>query len=147
MSAQQAPENNPAAAHREEMMSALFANMVIQQSNLAMMLMGKGAHPETGQTHNDLEAAKLFIDQLEMLEVKTRGNLTKEEAALLKQTLMHLRMTFVEAVESSPPPPPPHLPTESAAEKPPATEPAGKRSSGEGKTEDDEHRKKFSKKY
>src|SRR5579859_1515099 len=85
---------------REEMHSALFAQLVMQQSNLAMMLLGKVAHPETGKAVKDLDAAQLFIDQLEMLEAKTKGNLTKEEAALLKQNLMTLRLNFVEAVEA-----------------------------------------------
>jgi len=89
---------------REDMQSALFAQLIMQQSNLAMMLMGKGPQPESGEAVRDLESAKLFIDQLEMLEVKTRGNLNKDEAALLKQSLMTLRMTFVEAVESPAPP-------------------------------------------
>ncbi len=70
----------------EETRSALFAHMVMQQSSMAMMLMGKTAHPETGQVVRDLEAAKFFIDYLEMLEFKTQGNLDHEEAALLKQS-------------------------------------------------------------
>lgn len=85
---------------RDEMMTALFAHLVMQQSNMAMMLMGKAPHPETGKPVRDLESAKLFIDLLEMLEAKTKGNLTKEEQNLLKQTLMAVRMGFVEAVES-----------------------------------------------
>src|SRR5213082_1698905 len=84
----------------EEMQSALFAHLVMQQSNMAMMLMGKTPHPDTGKTMQDLESAKLFIDLLEMLEAKTKGNLTKEEQSLLKQTLLAVRMGFVEAVES-----------------------------------------------
>jgi len=90
----------PGAMSRDEMMSALFAHMVTQQANLAMMLMGKIAHPETGKAVRDLEAAQLFIDQLEMLEAKTKGNLTKNEEALLKQSLMNLRLAFVESVDS-----------------------------------------------
>jgi hypothetical protein len=96
-------EPKPSSGHeptREEMMTALFAHLVMQQSNLAMMLMGKAPHPETGKHVRDLESAKLFIDLLEMLEAKTKGNLTKEEQNLLKQTLMAVRMGFVEAVES-----------------------------------------------
>src|SRR6185503_2931044 len=88
---------------REEMMSALFAQLVVQQSNMAMLLMGKVPHPQTGQTVRDTEAARLFIDQLEMLEAKTKGNLTKEEDQLLKQSLMGLRMAFVEAMEAPAP--------------------------------------------
>jgi hypothetical protein len=97
--------NDPKAHHeptRDEMLTALFAHLVMQQSNMAMMLMGKAPHPETGKPVRDLESAKLFIDLLEMLEAKTKGNLTKEEQNLLKQTLMAVRMGFVEAVESSP---------------------------------------------
>jgi hypothetical protein len=124
----------------EEMMSALFAQLVVQQANLAMMLLGKSAHPETGHITKDLQAAKLFIDQLEMLEAKTKGNLTKEEAGLLKQSLMALRLAFVQAVEepeekSEPQPqagPKTTTPAESPA-SPSASEP--------------EHPKKFSKKY
>ncbi len=91
-----------AGASREEIMSALFASMVVQQTNLASMLLGKTPHPETGQVVRDLEGAKMFIDQLEMLEVKTRGNLEKQEQALLKQSLTMLRLAFVEAVNAPP---------------------------------------------
>src|SRR5436305_11535318 len=91
------PGDDLANASREEIMSALFANMVIQQTNMAMMLLGKVAHPETGQFIQDLETAKMFIDQMEMLEAKTKGNLTKQEEGLLKQGLTALRMAFVEA--------------------------------------------------
>src|SRR3989442_1529449 len=95
------PEPDRAAATSEEMNSALFAHLVMQQSNMALMLMGKASHPE-GKAVRDIEAAKLFIDLLEMLEAKTKGNLSKEESALLKQTLMTLRLSFVETVEAAP---------------------------------------------
>ena len=68
--------------------------MVMQQANMAMMLMGKVARPDTGEITKDLQAARYFIDQLEMLEAKTKGNLSKEESGLLKQTLMSCQMTF-----------------------------------------------------
>ena len=83
--------------------AALFAHLAVQQANMAMMLLGKTPNPETGQTMRDLEAAKLFIDTLEMLEAKTKGNLSAQEQNLLKQTLMTVRMAFVES-SSSPPP-------------------------------------------
>ena len=129
-------------------MSALFAHMIMQQSNLAMMLLGKAAHPETGQVVRDLEGARLFIDQLEMLEVKTKGNLNPEEAALLKQSLMALRMAFVESVDSPPLQPEaradrPAAPAESAKPAEPSQPaPAPAATAGE-----EESRKKFTKKY
>src|SRR5437899_5548996 len=77
----------------------------MQQSNLALMFLGKVPHPDRGETVRDLDSAQLFIDQLEMLETKTKGNLNSHESALLKQTLMTLRLAFVEAVNAPPPPP------------------------------------------
>jgi hypothetical protein len=141
-------EDMPANGSPDEMRSALFAHMVMQQSSMAMMLLGKTAHPETGQIVRDLEAAKFFIDQLEMLEFKTKGNLNQEEAALLKQSLMSLRMAFVESVDSPPP--------AAASPAKPGTPPAGAGPTGEPPKpaaasatapDEDEHRKKFTKKY
>jgi hypothetical protein len=130
------------------MRSALFAQMVMHQSSMAMMLLGKTPHPQTGHVACDLEAAKFFIDQLEMLEFKTKGNLNQEEARLLKQSLMSLRMAFVESVNSSPAPaddrrqesPPPSGATSNAEPGTPAPGPAA------APTEE-ESRKKFTKKY
>ena len=65
------------ALSREEEFTFLFAQLVLQQSNMAMMLLGRVPHPESGKVIQDVEAARLFIDQIEMLEVKTKGNLTK----------------------------------------------------------------------
>jgi len=146
--------NDPQISHDEptadETTTALFAHLVMQQSNMAMMLLGKVAHPETGKTVKDLEAAKLFIDQLEMLETKTKGNLNKDEAKLLKQNLMSLRLAFVEAVESpassqrAPEPPKESRPAEASK----GVEPARSMPDyGSASADDDEHRKKFTKKY
>src|SRR5207247_3167083 len=120
--------------------------LVLQQSNMAAMLMGKAAHPETGEITRDIEAAKLFIDQLEMLEAKTKGNLSKEEDGLLKQTLMALRMAFVEAVESGPESPPKAeaRQPEPAAPSQPATSAGAAASSAPS---EEEPRKQFRKKY
>jgi len=125
----------------DEMQSALFAQLVMQQANLAMMLLGKVPHPETGQPAKDLEAARLFIDQLEMLEAKTKGNLTQQESGLLKQSLVSLRLAFVEAVES-PAGDKPAAATQAQSPGPqtPKPEPAP---SAPG----EESHKKFSKKY
>jgi len=135
----------PGAVSAEEM-SALFAQLVMQQANMAMMLLGKVAHPETGNVIKDIEAARLFIDQLEMLEAKTKGNLTKAESDLLKQSLMSLRLAFVEAVES---------PEPAASQPSPSSQPSSQPSPSAASTPapeaipaaEDEHRKKFTKKY
>lgn len=93
----------------EEIMAALFANLVIQNTNMALMFMGKMAHPQTGQRIRDLESAQMFIDQLEMLAYKTRNNLGHEEDQLLKQSLTQLRLVFVEELRREGIPVPDHL--------------------------------------
>ncbi len=95
-------DDAPLDAEGERMMTEIFAHMVIQNTNMALMLLGAMPHPETGERVQDLEAAQMFIAQLEMLEVKTAGNLAPEEQKLLQQSLMHLRMTFVQAVDHPP---------------------------------------------
>jgi len=113
----------------------LFAQLVFQQANMAMMLLGRTAHPGSGEVNQDLDGARFFIDQLEMIENKTRGNLTASEQGYLKETLMSLRMAYVAAVES------PEAGS-SKKEAPPAATPSEPAAAGE-----EEHRKKFSKKY
>jgi hypothetical protein len=95
------PKAEPSSASAENRAqearhAALFVSMVLQYSDLAMLALGRAAHPETGKRMRDLEAARLFIDQLEMLEFKTRGNLAPEEASVLRQALTNLRLAFVE---------------------------------------------------
>src|SRR2546423_7558106 len=115
----------------EEIMAALFANMVIQNPNMAVMFLGKVPHPQTGQPIKDLESAQMFIDQLEMLAYKTRGNLDAEEKQLLQQSLVSLRMAFVEELRKAGIPVPEHLtqppltgPAPSAPASAPKSEPA-----------------------
>jgi len=126
---------------REEMMSALFAHLIIQNTNMALMFLGKVPHPQSGEKVHDMEAAKMFIDQLEMLEAKTKGNLTPDEGKLLKQSLTHLHMTFVEAV-GKPLPAEVSKPSEAPAIPETPAAPAAATDAGEG-----ESRKRFSKKF
>jgi hypothetical protein len=151
--------NNPtsapdpgAAAGREQTISAMFAHLVMQHTNMALIFLGQMPNPQTGQTAQDLEHARYFIDQLEMLEVKTKGNLDKQEEAILKQSLASLRLTFVEAVNhpqaaSSPAPaePPPAAPAVDEQETP-VTEPdlPGEKPPPAAEIQSN---KKFSKKY
>ena len=151
------PPDATAPASREEMFAALFANMVIQHSNMALMCLGKAPHPESGEVVQDMESAKMLIDQLEMLEAKTKGNLDKREESLLKQALAAVRMAFVEMIDGpgeTPPgaashPPAVATPTTMADKPHPAAIPeAPKPSAVPGSSPaDSESRKKFSKKY
>lgn len=128
---------SPADASHDEIMAAHFASMVMQTAQMALMLLGQMPHPETGQTVTDLEGAKMFIDQLEMLAVKTKGNLSKDEEQLLKQSLVGTRMAFVDAIEQQ----------DKGAKPAEAPAPAPAPASEVAAAADDESRKKFSKKY
>lgn len=141
-------ERNAADGQEAAVMSARFAQMVMQQSELAMMLLGGMEQPEGGTVAKDLEGAKLFIDQLEMIEVKTKGNLSKDESSLLKQTLMALRLAFVESVNAGPAAPDaPAQAREPAAGSAPAAEAKPAAPAPGAPAGEDESRKKFSKKY
>lgn len=128
-----------------EKTTLLFMQMVFQLSSLATMLLGKVPHPETGETKRDLESAQLIIDQLDMLEAKTKGNLTHDEAQLLKQTLMSLRMAYVEAV-NQPAAGEAKEEEKSAAPESAASGADAKPSDAEPAT-DSESKKRFTKKY
>ena len=116
----------------------------------AYMFLGMLRDPYSTQPPRlDAVAARQMIDIVSMLSEKTAGNLTPEEAKLLQQSLMHLRMTFVQAVEkplvapAKTPEPPAAKPVESsAAESAKPEAPPAAADSGES-----ESRKRFSKKF
>lgn len=129
--------------------SALFAGLVLQQTQMAMMFLGQIPHPEKGEPVKDLDGARLFIDTLEMIEAKTRGNLSADEGAMLKQSLMSVRMAYVEASRepASSAAPAASQPAAAAEEvKSPAAEDVAEEPPPTAPT-DDEARKKFVKKY
>ena len=48
-----------------------------------------------GSTEENLDAARFYIDMLEVLRSKTTGNLSAEEASVLHDLLYQLRMRYV----------------------------------------------------
>ena len=61
----------------------------------ALTAMGKLPDPVQGHPVVRPDLAKHYIDMLSMIEEKTRGNLTKDEAGMLEDVLHQLRMSFV----------------------------------------------------
>ncbi len=91
----------PVNATIAEIHSALFTQFIAGHAQMTMMLLGRYPNPQTGELEvPNPEAAKLFIDQLEMIEAKTRGNLTPDESRLLRQMLSATRMTFAQIIEA-----------------------------------------------
>jgi hypothetical protein len=75
-----------------------FAGFLISLGSSAFVHMGLVPDPETGKTRTpNLAVARQTIDMIELLEEKTRGNLSEDEATLLRNLLTDLRMRFVSA--------------------------------------------------
>src|SRR6188472_2344600 len=82
-------------------LSQRFIEFVMMQAQNAALFLGQIPNPQTGQGEVNLELAKMFIDQLAMVQEKTRGNLSNEEGAVLRNTLSNLQMAFVEVSQQT----------------------------------------------
>lgn len=69
-----------------------FNTFVLSMSTACMAHLGEVTAPEGHEA--DLAMAQQTIEILEMLEVKTRGNLTGEEERILTQVLSDLHDAF-----------------------------------------------------
>ena len=78
-------------------MTQRFIEFVMMQAQNAALFLGQIPNPKTGEAEINLDLARMFIDQLEMIQEKTRGNLTNEETTVLRNALSNLQMAFVEA--------------------------------------------------
>lgn len=88
-------------ASPEEIHKALLIQLITGHGQMALMFLGELENPHTSLRQKpDLQAAKVFIDQLEMLAVKTRGNLDAEEQAFLDRTVSTLQTTFARVFDA-----------------------------------------------
>jgi len=79
----------------EKQSEAQFISLLYTFHQSAMFALGKMANPLTGKIDKNLIQAKNTIDIIEMLEVKTKGNLSQSEDSFLKNTLQELRLNYV----------------------------------------------------
>ena len=131
-------------------MTQRFIEFVMMHAQNAALFLGQIPNPKTGEPEINLDLARMFIDQLEMIQEKTRGNLTNEEAMVLRNAVSNLQMAYVEASGAAgpprsaqseapqPPPPSPEQPGSDVPEQSPSV------ASSEPDTES---RKKFTKSY
>lgn len=117
-------------------MTRRFIEFVLMQAQQIALMLGQIPGPDGKPMEPNLPIARIFIDQLEMIREKTRGNLTKEEEDVLTKVLADLQLAFVEAGHSAPAAP-------TAADAPRETPGA---TAGTTATEDDS-KKKFTKSY
>ena len=75
-----------------------FNAFVLSLGSSALINLGQAPDPTSGQkSEPDLALAHQSIDLLALLQEKTRGNLSDDEAKFLQQMLYDLRMLFVSA--------------------------------------------------
>ena len=127
-----------------------FIEFVMMQAQNAALFLGQIPNPKTGEGEVNLELAKMFIDQLAMIQEKTRGNLTNEETTVLRNTLSNLQMAYVEVARQAPKggaqPAPQPQPSASSSTTPEERPKAPEPSSPPAPTES-ESKKKFTKSY
>ena len=133
-------------------MTQRFIEFVMMHAQNAALFLGQIPNPKTGEAEINLDLARLFIDQLEMIQEKTRGNLTNEEAMVLRNAVSNLQMAYVEASgaagphrsaqSEAPQPPPPAQSPEQPGSDVPEQSPSVASSEPEA-----ESRKKFTKSY
>ena len=82
-------ENGLAVSYASYVVPGLLASA-------AMMGLGLAPRPDSGKTEVNLELARQNIDLLEMIQAKTKNNLTPDEANLLERVLYEVRTKFLE---------------------------------------------------
>lgn len=150
------------APHGNAEMAQRFVQFVMLQVQNIFYVLGRIPSQDGRPMPPNLEAAKMLVDQLEMIQEKTRGNLSTQEGTILEDALKNVRLAFVETSGGTPAsmmPPSPGMggfPLEEEEEEPaPAPAPA-KSSASAGaapssaptaKPAEEENKKKFTKTY
>jgi len=115
-----------------------FIEFVMMQAQNAALFLGQIPNPQSGKAEVNLEVAKMFIDQLAMIQEKTRGNLSNEESTVLRNALANLQLAYVEVARDGAP--------SSTMEKAPTSAPADEVKPSIS-SDESEGRKKFTKSY
>ena len=79
---------------------ASFQFLITSLASQALMCLGQIPDPFENKTVVRVDVARHYIDLLEVLEEKTRGNLTEEENGELQGILHQLRMLYVMVQQS-----------------------------------------------
>jgi hypothetical protein len=118
-------------------MTRRFIEFVLMQAQQIALMLGQIPGPDGKPMEPNLPVARIFIDQLEMIREKTRGNLSREEEDVLTKVLADLQLAFVEAGQARP------APAASASAGTPSPAPAD----APQPSAEDEGKKKFTKSY
>src|SRR5271170_2474734 len=83
-------------------MAQRFVQFVMMQVQNIFYVLGRIPSPDVRPIPPNLEAGKLLIDQLEMIQEKTRNNLSAQESSILDDALKNVQLAFVEATGGTP---------------------------------------------
>lgn len=83
-------------------MAQRFVQFVMMQVQNIFYVLGRIPSPDGRPIPPNLEAGKLLIDQLEMVQEKTRNNLSTQESSILEDALKNVRLAFVEVSGGTP---------------------------------------------
>ena len=73
-----------------------FMYLVGTFQSSAWIAMGKMKNPMTDKIERNLDQASFYIDLLDMMQTKTKGNLSEYEEQMLINTVSELKMNFIE---------------------------------------------------
>jgi hypothetical protein len=76
----------------------LLSQLIMMLHGAAMQQMGKIKNPISDKIERDLAQAQLSIDMLDMIQEKTRGNLSSEEERFLQSLLQELKLNYVDEI-------------------------------------------------
>ncbi|MGY8756610.1 MAG: DUF1844 domain-containing protein [Phycisphaerales bacterium] len=94
--AEQKVEDN---AEQRKMPEPDFRGLLGILASQALMGLGMHQDPSGNGVMVDLEGSKFAIDLLEMLKVKTEGNVTEEESTEITQLISELQSRFVQIAQ------------------------------------------------
>ncbi|MDB6173560.1 MAG: hypothetical protein JWL59_2871 [Chthoniobacteraceae bacterium] len=76
-----------------------FIQFIMMQQQQALLALGRYPNPPPGLPPSNLGLARVFIDQLSMIRVKTAGNLNGDEQHLLNSVLTSLEEAYQELIQ------------------------------------------------
>lgn len=92
-------KNNPALNSE---MTKRFVQFVMVQAQNILYVLGRIPTPEGDRIPPNLQAAKMMIDHLELIRIKTEGNLSAQETKIITEALQQVQLAFVEASGGTP---------------------------------------------
>lgn len=85
-----------AARGPQQIPPASFETLVSENVSRAFTFLGAIPEPNSGRRIQHLDLARHYIDLLSVIQEKTKGNLTGEEANSLASTLYELRQAYIQ---------------------------------------------------